>query len=222
MKENKNKYVVIIRFHYAKDDPRFEWRLAYFKSMVLPRLLNQSFQDFDIAIRCHKHHEEIFKSLSDKIITFQVNNEGAKYKQGPSKKFFYDFCSWEDVINLNKYEVQIGLDSDDLISLDYLEIIKREVDSFSKEKPGENLHICFQCDLFNTLTLKTYPIGQTYTPQMGSAFFALYQPKLDTKDYHFCYEGSHLTLNKLASKSIVIPSGYCWASVHYYNESTGR
>jgi len=213
-------HAIIIRFHYEKNDPRFEWRLAYFKSMVLPRILAQTSQNFVIAIRCNPCHQKIFNKLSNKIITFTVKNEGAKYKQGPSKKFFYDFCPWSDVNGLEKFDIQTGLDSDDLIAEDYLEKIEKEVFRFRLTNPGKSLHITFQPELFNTKTLEKYSIGQVYNPQMGSAFFSIYQP--DKTNYFFAYEESHLTLCRRVNQSIVLPIGSCWASVHEYNESTGK
>jgi hypothetical protein len=49
---------------------------------------------------------------------------------------------------------------------------------------------------------------------------ALYQPKKE--NYRFIYEESHLTIIKKADKKIVLPIGYCYATCHEYNESTGK
>jgi len=208
-------HIVIIRFHYKEDDPRFCWRLAYFKAMVLPRLLNQSHPNFTIGIRCNPCHEEIFKKLSDKIITFQTKDDSARYKIGNNnKKYFEDFVKWDDVIGLEKFDIQSGLDSDDLIGKDYIKIIN---ESFDKET--KKTHLCFQPQLFNAMTLQTKPMMQ-YHSKRGSAFMALYQP--NKEDYHFIYEISHISLWKLANKSIIIPAGHCWATAHLLNESTGK
>jgi len=81
-----NNHVLIIRFHYEKNDPRFDWRLAYFKAMVLPRILNQSYKNFDIAIWCNPEHDEIFKALSPRIKVFHSKIDTVKYKERANGK----------------------------------------------------------------------------------------------------------------------------------------
>jgi hypothetical protein len=216
-----NNHIVIIRFHYEKDSPRFQWRFEYFKNEVLPRLLKQTDSNFDIGIRCNEWHNELFRSLHPRIIPFQINNERVFYKKrGRGKKYFFDFCEWKDVIGLKKYDIQTGLDSDDLIADNYIETIVSEIKKFSKSNPNKSLHICFQPELFNYKTKEIYSIGQTYGPRDGSAFMSMYQP--DKINYHFIYERSHHYLYQLVSSTIIIPKGYCWATVHDYNESTGK
>ncbi len=210
----------IIRFHYEKEDPRFEWRFEYFKKDVLPRILAQTDQNFTIAIRCNEWSKPLFEALSDRIVTFTVKNERVLYKKSRNKKYFYDFAKWEEVEGLPQYDLQLGLDSDDLISPPYLETVRDYVNFYAESTPGKSVHICFQPLLLNVETGQESLIGQTYTPTMGSAFFALYQP--DKKHYLFAYEVSHLKIGTLMDTSMVLPSGYCWASVHKHNESTGK
>lgn len=208
-------HAVIIRMHYPENDKRFDWRLSYFKSMVLPRLLKQTDKDFDIAVRCNPWHEKQIKELSDRIITFSVKNESERIKVYRNKKYFIDFVDWKDVIGLKQYDIQSGLDSDDLISLDYIQRVKAEI----KANPNQSLHISFQPRLFNVLTLKNCGIGTRYNSNKGSAFLSIYQPIKD--NYKFVYEESHLTIGRHFEKSIILPEGFCWASVHGLNESTG-
>lgn len=207
-------HVLIIRFHYAQDDERFEWRLNYFKAMVLPRILNQTNNNFDIAIRCNPWHKEIFESLSPRIKTFQVKNEGARYKIGKrGLKYFHDFVKWDDVIGLEKYDIQTGIDSDDLIGPEFMEKVNQAI-----EGEHESVHVCFQPMLFDLRDMKTRGMRR-YGPGRGSAFLSLYQP--DKKDYKFLYCDSHISMWKYAKKSKVIASGHCWATAHWLNESTG-
>jgi len=207
-------HVLTIRFHYAENDPRFEWRLEYFKKEVLPRILKQTDQNFDIAIRCNPKHAEIFKKLSPKIITFQTKNDEARYKTGKNgKKYFEDFVQWEDVRGLKKYDIQSGLDSDDLIGPRYIEAIQ---EALAGEK--EATHICFQPQTFNLKTKRIKPMMR-YHGTRGSAFMSLYQP--NKENYKFIYCGSHISLWKNAKKSITLPQGHCWATIHDINESTG-
>lgn len=214
---NKLTFAFIIRFHYSSKDLRFKWRFEYFKNEVLPRILNQTEQDFDICIRCNPEHNELFKSLHPKIKTFQVENEFVEYKQSKlnGKKYFEDFVEWDRVLGLEKYDVQMGLDSDDLIEKDYFSIIKELV----YKNIGTTLHICFQPKLFRLSTGKTKPM-RTYSEKRGSAFFALYQPSKD--NYKFAYCMSHIILGRIAEKTIVVPEGHCMATAHDINESTGK
>lgn len=210
------KHVVIIRMHYPRGDERFKWRFKYFKRMVLPRLLAQTDQNFDIAIRCNPIHNRLFERLSPKIKTFCVRNESERYKIVKERKYFLDFVPWSDVIGLERYEIQSGLDSDDLISENYIETVKKEIAKHDKDK---TLHISFQPGIFNADTLQKFPINIRYTKKMGSAFFTIYQPNLKGK-YIFAYQYSHLKLGGYFNESVILPAGYCWASVHGHNIST--
>ena len=213
-----NDHILLVRFHYTKDDPRFEWRFNYFKDIVLPRILNQTFQNFDIGIWCNKWHEDLFKSLSDKIITFQVKEQHTSFKHKYGKKYFFDFVPWKNIVGLRKYKIQSGLDSDDLISCDYIEIIEREFGKLINK--NSSCHLFFQPELYNLETGKEERIHNRYSTRKGSAFMSLYQP--DENNYHFIYEQSHLTLPRIAEQHLFIGSGKCWASVHKINESTGK
>lgn len=209
----------IIRFHYSKDDPRFEWRYSYFMSDVLPRLREQTVQDFDICIRVNPWHKAHFEKLGLK--TFTVRDEFVKYKQGNGKTYFHDFVDFDRVEGLEKYDIQMGLDSDDLIEPDYVEKIVETVEKFKTENPGKKLHLSFQPHTINIREgKKTIKPMRTYSPTRGSAFMALYQPSKE--NYKFVYCESHMTLWKHADVSVTLPSGYCMATIHNINESTGK
>jgi hypothetical protein len=208
-------HVIIIRMHYPVWDKRWPWRLEYFRKEVLPRLIDQTDQNFDIAIRCNPAHAETLRKLSHKIRTFQVRHESERVKITNNKKYFIDFVKWHDVIGLPKYDIQSGLDSDDLVATDYIENIHKII---SENDQTKSLHISFQPEVFNTMTKKTYGIGIEYGPKKGSAFFSIYQP--NKENYIFAYEYSHLKLWKHFDKSITLPAEKCWASVHGHNFST--
>jgi hypothetical protein len=213
-------HALIIRFHYKVDDPRFEWRYQYFKRTVLPRILEQSYSNFDICIWCNPEHDTLFKVLHKRIKVFHVKGDRQNYKQINGKRYFYDFASWEDVENLEKYDIQTGIDSDDLISKDFIKEIERLVYVHKCAGNGDKkLHISFQPELFIWKTGKTERITQRYHKKKGSAFLSLYQP--NKNDYVFLYCDSHLRMWKYADESITVPSGFCWATVHEINESTG-
>jgi len=194
-----------IRFHYAKDHPDFEWRFNYFKKEVLPRILNQTQQDFDICIWCEKHHEELFRSLSPKIKTFQ-----ATYEKRESA-YFIDYTPFENTVGLERYNIQIGLDSDDLIVSDFF----AKVNSLCV---GNNkLHISFQPIKLDIKSGDKYLMKQ-YTKIDGSPVFVLYQPSL--ANYIFAYHTSHRKIHQFADETILIPEGFCYMSIHDLNDST--
>ncbi len=210
-----NNKVIIIRFHYQADDPRFEWRFGFFKTIVWPRILAQTDQGFDVAIRCNVAHEFLFKSLpgGKNIITFQTADDSARYKQNGRKRYFHDFVPWEAVAGLPQYDIQIGLDSDDLVSPQYVALIQEACQG------KDSVHVCFQPQLFRLSTLRIEPMAE-YSRERGSAFRALYQP--DKSDYKFIDSVSHMVLGTLAKKSVVYGTGHCFATAHDLNESTGK
>lgn len=208
----------IIRFHYREHDPDFDWRFSYFRSAVLPRILAQTEQDFEIAIWCNPWHHALFKSLSEKIRVFGVRPEAEGLIRSEDRaradKFHIDFTYWKDVVDLPAYDLQIGLDSDDLIHECYVARILEEV----KVHGDGSLHICFQPMIFNLANRTYYDFKFRYGPEKGSAFFALLQK--DKSKFLFAYEHSHLKLPSLFDRSVTIPEGYCWFTAHDRNASS--
>jgi len=214
---NKLAVSFIVRFHYKEDDSRFIWRYQHFVEKVLPRIYAQTYKDFDICIWCNDWHKHFFESIGLK--TFNVNNEVIKYKQHkhkPNKRFFHDFKKWEDVIGLEKYDLQLGLDSDDFIEPKYVEIIIKEIE---KRKEGnKSIHLCYEPEMIRLDTGKICKLGN-YHINRGSAFMALYQP--NKENYRFIYEESHISIIKKADIKVILPKGYAFATAHSLNESTG-
>lgn len=208
----------IIRFHYKQTDNDFDWRYSYFRAIVLPRLLDQTNQDFEIAVWCNPWHHKHFLSLSDKIRVFGVRPEVDGYIRPEDRerasRFHVDFTYWRDVIGLPPYDLQIGLDSDDLIRETYVSRIFQEID---KHKRG-SLHIGFQPMVFNLKNLSQYDFKAKYGPEHGSPFFALLQP--DKRSFIFAYEHSHLKMPAFFDRTVSIPEGFCWFSIHDRNAST--
>jgi hypothetical protein len=206
--------VLIIRFHYAAGDPRFPWRFDYFKAMVLPRILMQTDKNFDIAIWCNPAHDYLFTALSEKIKVFHAKKETVEYKIKSGKKYYYDFIQYEDLEGLPKYDIQTGIDSDDLMGPDYIKVVNMQMESARVAT-----HLSFQPRTFNLKNLQIKPM-MTYGEKRGSAFMALYQP--DKTKYKFLYCASHIGLWRQAERSIILPAGHCWATIHWLNESTGK
>jgi pyruvyltransferase len=200
----KKRICVITRMHYPEDHPDFEWRFNYYKTKVLPTIKNQTFKNFDIAVWCEKHHEKLFKDLG--VIPFQATHP--EY----NSKLFKDFTSWDNVSGLGEYEIQVALDSDDTIEPQFLS----KINDICKGK--ESIHISFQPVKKGIKTGKIYEMLDNYeVNKTGSPCYALYQP--DFK--YFVHHDSHLRIGKLLDKTIYIPEGYVYMSIHDMNDSTG-
>lgn len=207
--------------HFKQDDPRWSWRLAYFQSVVLPKILAQTDQDFDICMRVNEHHAEEVKALSDKIKVFDVKPEKRGWvKPGYAhkmKRYFVDFIPFEDTVGLDRYDIQIGLDSDDMPLKDYfVERIKNEF----AEYPDRTQHLSFQPHIFHTPSLRMYKCPVEYGAKHGSAIFAIYQPQ-DRDQYLFAYHDSHLKMPSYFESARRIEEDFCCYSVHDHNSSTG-
>ena len=212
------KIGIIIRFHYKEDDEKFPFRFQHFKNNVLPRIRNQSFKDFSINVWCNPWHEQLFKDLG--VNTFQgVDKTSYKYFAKKDIYFFHDFITFEETTGLEKFDLQLGLDSDDYIHEDYVKIIVDEVEKHKKKFPNKSLHLCFLPELLRLKTNKVEHL-RNYSTEKGSAFMALYQPVKD--NYRFIYEESHMSIIRRADIQKVLPKGYCWACAHDFNESTGK
>lgn len=201
-----NDIAVITRFHYPENHPDLEWRFRYYRESVLPRLLNQTDDNFDIAIWCEKHHEHWFKDLSPKIKTFQ-----ATYAKRDSH-LFIDYTPWENVVGLEKYKIQIGLDSDDLVSSNFIEKVRSVCEGCPMK-----LLVSFQPLKFDVAAGARYKMDQ-YTEKRGSPIFAYYQPSFE--DFKFAYHTSHLRMPLYADKTILVPEGFAEMSIHNLNDST--
>ena len=210
----------IMRMHYKKNDPRFEWRLAFFASMVLPKLLAQTDQNFDICMRVNEHHADRVRALSDKIKIFnvapRVKNKIKNGYRSKARKYFIDFVDFKHVVGLDKYDIQIGLDTDDMpLRGDFVERIKDEVVT----RGGKSIHISFQPHVFHVPTLRMFEAPVKYGARKGSAIFALYQSD-EVRKYVFAYEDSHLKMPRFAVTRIAIEEDFCAYSVHDNNAST--
>lgn len=220
--KTKTNTAFIIRLHYKKDDPKWLWRYSYFASMVLPKLLAQDDQDFDICIRANPWHKAQIEALSPKIKVFDVKKERKDFiKAGyeeKCKKYFVDFVYYEDLKDFRMYEIQIGIDSDDMIlRTDFVTRVKNEC-----RESKSSLHISFQPNIFHVPTLRNYRCDFKYGEYKGSPIFVLYQPQCSEEyRYVFAYEDSHLKLPKYMRRAIRIEGNYCSYSVHCHNASTG-
>lgn len=222
----KLSHVVVFRMHYREDDPKFDWRFTYFKTMVLPRLLEQNNQNFDIAVRCNPVHNELFLALSDRIKVFTTKPEWEGHiKEGYEEKvrrgYWVDFVPWEAVVGLNKYDIQTSIDTDDLIlRKDFIDEVEKRLHSAS-EGGNKSVHISFQPEMFFLPAMQLYNCPIRYDARKGSPFFSIYQP--DKENYVYIGDDSHLIIGQQMDKQIFAEKArplFCAFSIHDKNEST--
>ena len=206
-------HIVISRMLYARGDPKFEERLAIYKSLYLPRLRLQSTKDFDIGVLCNKAHAHIFRDLG--VIPFHRKDKWLGQKP---KRFWSCLTNWDEIKGLDKYDIQTNLDSDDLVSDGFVKRIQVAVQKEIDEGHKGSLHIHFQPRLFELHTFIEKAQQKNYGSNEGSAFYSLYQP--DKDNYIYVGQDSHIRIGSYMDKSVLIGEGYCWINVHDNNDST--
>lgn len=202
----KNRLAVITRIHYTKDNLKFNTRLEYYKKYTLPSLLSQTDSDFDIIVWCEPHHDELFKSLSDRIKVIHADVE-VRYKSG---KYFVDYVSFSSVIGIDKYTAQLGLDSDDELRPTAIEEIKKHLN-------GERKAISLQPVKRDISTGKLYGMKNYCEDDKLAPIFCLYQPD---EPYLFAYEYGHYSGMPLQFKNKVYLYDLAIMNITGENEST--
>lgn len=203
--KNGLRHAVIVRLHYQPGDLRFGWRLAFFRSMVLPRLASQTCQDFEIWVICHPHHVQEIENLEN--------------LQARGLSDFPGLSGWKDSQELAealpRFDIQTALDSDDLVSLDYIARIQEEVG----KRLGRTLVLSFQPYKLNLLDLRRYKMWERYHERQCSMFWTLYIPA--GQEYRSVIEFDHSFAWKWCSNVVTIPEGYCDMTIHGANMETG-
>lgn len=214
-------HVLIINMTYVTEDPMFDIRLEWFKNEVLPKILAQTDQNFDLAIKCNPAHADKVRAVHDKIVVFHetnwdsINKGDIVFSRCSGKYQVRKFSKWKDIVGLKQYDIQSGLDSDDFIAPNYIEKIKEEV---MKTDMTQSLHIHFQPEAIDTNgNIKTCKRAR-YGPKKGSAFYSIYQP--DKTNYIFLRDDSHIRMPYKCKKTILIPEGYCWIMCNKNNYGT--
>lgn len=205
----KLSHCITTRFYYPEEREKdFQTRLAIFKAMTLPRFkLNK----VDILVKCHERHNDIFKELGCIPVNVKKGKEGGINPSG----FYTDYIDYKDLINCPKYDIQSSVDSDDLISPKYCDIVKHEVFKAGLDK---SVYVQFQPMIFNAENLSIKRTKTLYNEQRGSAFYSLYQP--NKEDYIFIGKKGHFFFSSLAQKKCFINEGHCWIGLFGDNDSS--
>ena len=208
----EKSHAVVIRLQYP-DCPEFEWRLAFFRTMVLPRLLNQSDDNFDIVILCNDIHKHRIEQLSGKIKTFMADTKsyyaGNLHEQRTSSS-----RSVAPFDHQLPYTIQTRLDSDDLVSHDFIKIINQEFKDCTSPKL-----LAFRPYKFDVKTLKIYENNVPEPERKYTMFLSLYHPHC-----LFIYKHGHRSLADVIERSggsvKVIDYGHCFLTLHNHNASS--
>jgi hypothetical protein len=203
-----SRHAIIIRLKY-QDSQEFEWRLAYFQAVCLRSLLRQTDQNFDIVVLCNPIHDKRIKALSKKIKTihYDVPISGDQdYERRGEKNSVMPFNFKLD------YEIQTRLDSDDIISEGFTEIIHKEF----KDKQKPHL-LCFKPMRFDLNSLRLY---YTYDNYKSSMFLSLFNPEKDTFIYEVGHGAWKRKIKTIGGDLSIIKFGYCYQSIHDMNAST--
>ncbi len=209
----KKSHIVLTRLHYRDNDPMFDARLATYRVLTLPRLLDQEDKDFDIGVICNPAHAKIIENIHPRVQAITTTKFGTKNKKG----YYSHSIHFKDIKGMKKYDIQTSIDSDDLVSPQFTAIIQEEIFRATRER-DISTHIHFNLNLFNLKTLEEQPIKRRYSNQLGSAFYSLYQP--DKKNYIFINQVEHTRMPLLATQSIFIKDIHCHATIHDWNDST--
>lgn len=207
-----NDVAVIVRLYYWPPYPEAarRWRFAWFRDHVLPLLLAQTV-DFDLWIWVNPAHRAEVEAMSPRIRTFTVDTTHELEQRIP----------WRKVRELPQYPIQFRVDSDDLVSPDYiatgiaaLNTVRRPLRALAWFQP-------YKVDLASGDVYWCAPRnGTPYGPRYPSAFAALRQPVVDYR-YDWVYGYGHTQLWRAAERVVGIPVGKCWAACHTFNDSTG-
>lgn len=208
----KSKLAVITRLHYDENDSKFPARLEQYKNRPLDSLLKQTDQDFDIWVWTEPWHDEVVKAIHPRINVFHGN--WRKRDSGDStQRYFIDYTHWRDIQGLPKYEIQVGLDSDDTLAPKAIAYIKRSCRGIKRTA------ISLQPLKEDLRTGQLYHMRR-YAKHRCAPIFALYQPKSLTDDFMFAYQASHMRLAAYCDKKITLPEGLAFMGITGLNEST--
>jgi hypothetical protein len=214
----------LTRLHYPPGS-RAEWRMAYFEAMTLPRLRPHG---IDVCLWVDDWQRPWCERIGCKPFTVRPEFQG-HIKPGyeaKAKSYHVDFVPWSAVVGLPRYELQIAIDSDELLMPrtrpGLLERLRRELNS---APPGETCHVSFQHEMFDVQECRLYRSQYRYSIEKGSPLYALWQPE-GTEPYVFAYDDSHQRIGQqMQHRRFIADDGSnAWvaASVHEYNASTKR
>jgi len=182
--------IIIRMWHNDVED--MNWRYHYFASNVLPRLQRQK-EDFQIWILSPSDWHKRLEALDKRIHCFTLNTDGFHYKKQGNFTF-------DDAPDLPHFNIQVRMDSDDLVSNDFLSVIK-----------NTDGNVTFQPELFLLDELKVKKMAHRYRGNKPSAFLAL-------KGYDECiYHQVFMRFN-----ATLIKEGRAWVTIHDRNQGSTK
>ena len=189
---------IIIRMWHNNQD-HFEWRYHYFASCVLPRLQAQTVSDFDICILSDPKDHQRLKALDKRIKPFTMITDGYDYRT--QSNFTQDMTK-----GLDKYNLQIRLDSDDLVEPDFVQ----------KCAEGKKV-VTFQPELFILKKLQVKKMKARYRDDRPSMFMSF---RSDMDDYKCIYSEVFFRFGRY--DCTLHPEGTCYMTIHGTNKGTSE
>lgn len=196
-------HIVVTRLLYKEG---FEERFELFQKTLLPSLEKQKNQNFDIGVLCAPEHKKRVEGLG--LIAFHRKDGSYGKKRG---KYWGSRAKWDDITLEKKYDIQSNIDSDDMVSEDYIDIVQKHC------KGDKIIHVHFHPVLYEWKTGRIKNMNKRHGPHRGSAFYSLYQP--NKENYIYIGQNSHRNMPKYADKSILI-KGHSWVVIHDNNDSS--
>ncbi len=198
--------------------------MAYFAAMCLPRIRDAAL-NADVYLRVQEWQRPWCDSLGCIPWTVRPEFEGW-IKPGYEEKatrYHVDFVPWEGVVGLQRYDLQIAIDSDELLLRPGL--MQRLQSEIATAPEGESCHVSFQHEMFDVRDCRLYRSQFRYSTEKGSPLYALWQPNPE-EPYVFAYDDSHQRIGQqMRHRRFVADGGqdaYVAASVHTWNASTRR
>jgi hypothetical protein len=188
-------HAMFIRLNYPEDYQSLKWRLSFFEAMVVPTLLRQTVQDFDIWVYCNMVHADRIKSMSDRLKVYHGHRT--------------------DDPAVPKYNIQTRHDSDDFLHPEYVAKTQEICRAHKKETP---LVVSFQPYKMDVWSGARYRHDR-YNDQNTSAFQSLYIP--DTaKEYRHVLSFNHRQIWQTYPDVVTVPLGYVTIGIHGMQQST--
>lgn len=199
MRDKQITIAVITRLHFEPGDPAWEQRLALFRVLTLPCIANQTIRNFTYYVICHPGCKDQIAALNPKIT--------------PLPWPIFPSAFGQD-INYNElippHNLQVSIDSDDLVSPGYLRRLLQEVKLCKSQQV-----ITFIPVKFSLLHTAFYEMTEAYGGEKASPFYSLYNPIIE--NFYSIYNFNHFNVPKELAPVRLIQPGYCSLVVHEHN-----
>lgn len=202
---------VVTRFYYPEWDDDVQFRYDFWVNKCLSRLDDQTDLGFRLNVWVDDGPHGTAGVEVPKVGAERVNKFTVAL---PELDGWEGFAHWDNVHGFEGGRVIVGLDSDDLVSPDFIETVRKEA-----EGRVSNTLVSFQPTKLDIKTGFEYTMKQ-YQPRLKcSPVFAMIQP--DPADRVFPYYRGHYRLpNDDRWEMVYLGEGFCKMGIHDLNALT--